>query len=206
MNKLISSQLLIFFKNPILGKVKSRIAKTEGEKAALRIYLDLLKKCRQEALKVNAERHLFYADYIPEMDDWSLADFHKFLQIPTGSLGDKMKQAFSISLKNQLVKTVIIGSDCYDLSAEIIESAFLSLDKNDVVIGPANDGGYYLLGMKRFHPALFEGIDWSTERVLSQTIEKAKRENLDFALLEELIDLDTIEDVKKSSYPYPFEK
>jgi len=198
------NRLIIFLKNPVLGDVKTRIAKTEGNVAALKIYKDLLQKCRREALNVKAERHLYYANFVPQKDDWLKRDFKKHLQTQVDSLGEKMKAAFAQQLEKEASKVIIIGSDCYDLTASVIEEAFESLETHDVVIGPANDGGYYLLGIKKYHPFLFDGVAWSTEWVLQQTLDRAKQHNLSVKLLEELIDLDTIEDVQKSSFPYPF--
>lgn len=199
---MVKKQLIIFIKNPVLGKVKTRIAETEGEENALNIYKDLLKKCRSEVLKVEAERHLYYSDEIDLCDQWKSEDFEKHLQEQSKELGIRMKMAFQRHGSAELTKAIIIGSDCYELSAELIEKAFEALTQCDLVIGPANDGGYYLLGMRNFYPQLFEGISWSTEAVLRESIEIANKEGLSYTLLEELIDLDTIDDVKKSSYPY----
>jgi rSAM/selenodomain-associated transferase 1 len=91
-------------------------------------------------------------------------------------------------------KAVIIGSDCPGLTTLIINDAFAVLETNDIVLGPANDGGYYLLGCKKVYPALFEGIAWSTPYVLGQTIEKIENENLSYRLLDHLTDIDTLQD------------
>ena len=93
-------------------------------------------------------------------------------------------------------KTVIIGTDIPDISSEIIRKAVKALDNSDVVIGPSNDGGYYLLGMKKLHRALFSGIEWSSESVLSLTVEKLNILNLSYSMLPELIDVDTEDDLK----------
>ncbi len=199
-------QVIIFIKNPILGKVKSRIAITEGAENALAIYDDLLAKCRLETLKVNAVRLLYYSDNIDLMDEWAAEHFEKHLQKQSNDLGIRMKDAFQKHCSKRPSKTIIIGSDCYDLTAEIIESAFDALTNHEIVIGPANDGGYYLLGMNNFHPEFFEGISWSTHTVLAGTIAVAEKNDLSIKLLEELIDLDTIDDVKKSAYSYPCKK
>jgi len=188
-------------KNPVLGKVKTRLAATVGDEKALSIYHDLLKKCREESERVFARRILYYSDFIEE-DLWSEELFEKFVQQGEG-LGDKLTNAIQASVSNNEARTIVIGSDCYDLNAEIIEKAFSSLEKHDSVIGPANDGGYYLLGFRQYNQALFEGINWSTSEVFKQTIEKLKALNLSVDVLEELVDLDTFEDLKKSSYNPP---
>lgn len=195
----MTKQLIIFIKNPILGKVKSRLAKEVGEKQALAIYRDLLAKTRDELNKLkHVNCLLYYADFIDGKDEWNAELFEKRQQ-SSGNLGERMQMAFEEVREG---KTVIIGSDCYDLQAKHINQAFSRLDNFDVVIGPANDGGYYLLGMNKNYPQLFEKIDWSTERVLTQTIRQVKSLKLTYCLLEELVDLDTFSDLEQSTYPY----
>jgi len=196
----MQKNLIIFIKNPVLGTVKTRLAKTEGDEVALTIYKDLMDKCKSETLKVDANRYLFYSQEVKE-DNWSQKKFIKKVQ-SNGDLGDKMKGAFTEVFSDGESKTLIIGSDCYDLTSEIIEEAFETLNGNDIVLGPANDGGYYLLGMKSYHAELFEGIDWSTDVVLKQTIQKARNSKLSVIKLEELIDIDNIYDLEKSGYNY----
>lgn len=189
--------LIIFIKNPILGQVKSRLAADIGEEKALAVYRDLTEKTRKEAEQLKGVRcKLYYSDFIETNDEWVSDIFKKRLQTK-GDLGDKMQMAFQESVDG---KTVIIGSDCYDLTTQHIERALQTLDESDVVLGPANDGGYYLLGMSNYYPQLFEGVEWSTERVLKQTLKQAKSLNLRVSFLEELVDLDTFSDLKESGY------
>lgn len=89
---------------------------------------------------------------------------------------------------------VIIGSDCAELTPDLLNLAYQKLEKNDLIAGPSEDGGYYLLGMNAFYGDLFEGIQWSTSKVLSQTLQKAKELALDFELLPERNDVDYEED------------
>lgn len=194
----MQNHLIIFIKNPVLGTVKTRLAKTIGDEAALKVYKDLMHKCQLESLSTHTKRHLYYSRQIIEKDGWSSSDFEKKLQAE-GDLGVKISEAFkSVFLEGDRV--IVIGSDCYDLSAETIEHAFKELENVDLVIGPANDGGYYLLGTKRFYPSLFEEIQWSTETVLNETLKQANELNLTVSTLEELVDLDTLEDLEKSGY------
>jgi rSAM/selenodomain-associated transferase 1 len=194
----MKKQLIIFIKNPEKGKVKTRLAKSIGDEKALQVYHDLLDNCRVECLKVDAERYLYYSSFIDENDNWTSNSFHKKLQKGEG-LGVRMSNAFEEAPSG---KTIVIGSDCYELNASIIEEAFQALEKNQVVVGPANDGGYYLLGMNGFYPELFQNIDWSTERVFDQTKKKIKGLGLDCEILQELVDLDTLEDLEQSSYKF----
>ncbi|MFT6165431.1 MAG: rSAM/selenodomain-associated transferase 1 [Vicingaceae bacterium] len=193
----MQKHLIVFVKNPVLGTVKTRLAASIGHEKALEVYNDLVEKCRKECLAVNAERHVFYSEQISN-DLWSEESFLKYVQAE-GDLGNKITDAFR-SIYTQGGKVIIIGSDCYDLDAQKIEAAFEKLDDSDVVIGPANDGGYYLLGANNFHPELFQDITWSTEKVLKETIQRANTNNLSVCLLKELIDLDTLEDLEKSGY------
>ncbi len=190
--------LIIFVKNPVLGTVKTRLASSIGDEKALEVYNDLLQKCQEEALKVESKRHLFYSKGIPENDSWSNENFEKRIQAE-GDLGKKITSAFE-NVFEEKGKVIIIGSDCYDLDAATINEAFEKLDHSDVVIGPANDGGYYLLGTNDFRAELFQNITWSTEVVLAETIERANSKKLSVSLLKELIDLDTLEDLEKSGY------
>tara|TARA_B110000503_G_C7143768_1_gene412034 strand:+ start:1155 stop:1748 length:594 start_codon:yes stop_codon:yes gene_type:complete len=193
----MQNHLIVFVKNPVLGTVKTRLAASIGNKKALEVYNDLVEKCRKECLAVNAVRHVFYSEQISN-DLWSEESFLKCVQAE-GDLGNKITDAFR-SIFTRGGKVIIIGSDCYDLDAQTIEDAFEKLDNSDVVIGPANDGGYYLLGTNNFHPELFQDIKWSTEKVLKETRQRANTNNLSVSLLKELIDLDTLEDLEKSGY------
>jgi rSAM/selenodomain-associated transferase 1 len=193
----MQKHLIVFVRNPVLGTVKTRLAVSIGDEKALEVYKDLIEKCRSECLAVDAKKNLFYSKAILN-DAWDNEAFTKYIQ-NEGDLGDKITAAFREIFKEE-GKVVIIGSDCYDLDAKTIEEAFEKLADSDVVIGPANDGGYYLLGTNSFQPELFQNITWSTELVLGETIQQAKFKNLSVSLLKELIDLDTLEDLEESGY------
>ena len=154
-----SKALIIFIKNPEKGKVKTRLAKTVGDDKALQIYLALMEHTRAIALSVEAQRYLFYSQSIGEQDDWSDQQFIKKIQA-SGDLGQRMEQAFSKALAEN-EKVLIIGSDCASLIATIVEQAFVALDDHDYVLGPAMDGGYYLLGMKKPSAFLFDQMPWN---------------------------------------------
>lgn len=155
----------------------------------------MLEHTRHVAQSVAAHRFLFYSDYIDENDDWPKVHFQKLLQQGDG-LGEKMKNAFERIFKNHN-KVVIIGSDCAQLTANIVTEAFEKLAIFPFVIGPAIDGGYYLLGMNRFSPEVFDNIEWSTSSVLSKTIEIVKHLDQPYHLLPELSDIDCEDDWKK---------
>lgn len=187
--------LLIFIRNPVLGKVKTRLARTVGEEEALRIYQILLKKTRAAAQECQVERWLFYSDNVDSQDQWPADIFQKYLQ-HNGDLGERMQAAFQQAFDIGAEKVVIIGSDCPELSGQGLQQAFDQLDRADFVIGPVPDGGYYLLGMKTLEPAVFHGIEWSTETVRETTIKKINGVGKSVALLPMLSDVDTEADWK----------
>ncbi len=147
------------------------------------------------ALTAQADRYLFYDKAIVAEDNWPMDKFNKDLQYQ-GDLGERMSDAFSKVLA-KCDKAVIIGSDCPEISPELIESAFDKLDFADAVVGPTLDGGYYMLGMKKHHSELFIDIPWSTEAVFPNTISKLRAANLLYTVMDKLSDMDNIDDLKK---------
>ncbi len=163
-----------------------------GDKRALAIYKALLRHTLDVALKVKTDKFLFYNNFIDENDDWPNADFQKHLQIGK-DLGEKMKKAFQQAfIKHQ--KVLIIGSDCPTLTSSIVNKAFEKLETFPFVVGPATDGGYYLLGMNHFYPEVFENIEWSTPQVFPKTTENIKNLGKTCYLLPELSDIDNEQD------------
>ncbi|MBA2249994.1 MAG: TIGR04282 family arsenosugar biosynthesis glycosyltransferase [Chitinophagaceae bacterium] len=200
----MSNALIIFIKKPRPGKVKTRLALSVGDANALHIYKQLLKHTHKISLAVNAERFLFYDECIDQDDEWENEYFNKQLQ--TGNdLGEKMNNAFSETL-SRFKNVAIIGSDCFDLTASVINEAFQLLKNNDVVIGPATDGGYYLLARKKKHPSLFKNISWSTPQVLEQTTAICKKQELSYCLLPTLSDIDVEDDLNSEQKKYLLKK
>ena len=185
--------LLVFTRNPELGKVKTRLAKTVGDKTALEVYTFLLERTRDIAAKVTADKAVYYSVKIRENDIWDATIFQKYLQVGE-DLGIRMLHAFKNGFETGYEKVLIIGSDLYDLTAETIENAFIALENNEVVIGPAEDGGYYLLGMNSLEEKVFKNKDWGTETVRKDTLEDLKDKKV--FLLGELNDVDVFEDIE----------
>lgn len=185
--------LIIFTRNPELGKCKTRLAKTIGDVNALAVYKFFLQHTASIAKGVNADRYVFYSEHIIKDDLWDMDTFRKKIQ-KGDDLGQRMQNAFIELLEMGYQKVAIIGSDLLDLDAEVVNLAFSKLNFNDVVIGPAMDGGYYLLGMKNFYPKLFQNKNWGSETVLSSTLKNLQ--NSSVHLLKELNDIDTFEDLK----------
>lgn len=186
--------LIIFVRNPELGKCKTRLAKIIGEQNALEVYKHLLKHTASIAKQVPADRYVFYSEHIKREDFWENGVFRKKLQ-KGNTLGERMHNAFIDLLAMGYQKVSIIGSDLLDLDAELIVKAFDTLDVCDVVMGPAQDGGYYLLAMKKLHPKIFLNKEWGTSSVANDTLRDLKNHKLH--LLKELNDIDTFEDLQQ---------
>jgi rSAM/selenodomain-associated transferase 1 len=192
-----TNALLIFTRNPELGKVKTRLAKTIGNEKALTVYKDLLLHTRNETQAIDCDKFVFYDSEIVEDDIWSGTSYQKKLQ-SNGDLGQRMHDAFKTLFEMGYSNCIIVGSDLFDLKAIIIETAFKELLNYEVVIGPAEDGGYYLLGLKKDDHAIFQNKDWGTASVFKATMRDL--ENKKVGLLDTLNDIDTFEDLERSSY------
>ena len=188
------SLLIIFVKKPEAGKVKTRLAETVGTENALRVYKALLSHTREVSLAVEVDREVHYATEMDNTDGWSPPAFKRLLQ-PAGDLGERMKAGFCQGFNAKYSSIIVIGSDCLDLSPKLLREAFFALESKEIVIGPALDGGYYLLGMKSFFPELFENKSWSTERVFQDTLSDVKRLGLTCFQLPVLSDIDREEDL-----------
>lgn len=189
--------LVIMVKNPVAGKVKTRLAASVGDEKALEVYKALLEHTAAEAARISAVRYIFYSDIIERGDIFSDKDFRKYVQCD-GELGVRMDYAISIPFKNEFKKVVIIGADCPGITSEHLQQAFEELDQNDVVIGPASDGGYYLLGMKKWNRWIFEGMPWSSPDLLATTRALLESKGVAWKALAELNDIDTLEDLQQS--------
>jgi rSAM/selenodomain-associated transferase 1 len=189
-----TNKLIIFVKNPVLGKVKTRLAVEVGNDSALETYKMLLQHTYKVVSNCDASVSVYYADFINDNDLWN--SFDKQLQVQEG-LGSRMYHAVKNEFDKNFKKVVIIGSDCLDISSKIIMDAFDVLDENDVVLGPAQDGGYYLLGSKKIIPEVFKNKKWSTESVFIDTIEDINKLKLNHFCLETLYDIDTKADLER---------
>ncbi|SDM12429.1 hypothetical protein SAMN05421823_110236 [Catalinimonas alkaloidigena] len=186
--------LLIFVKNPVLGQVKTRLARTLGDERALQIYRRLLAHTLAITAPLPCRKLVFYADYIAPGDLWAQAGYEQNLQAD-GDLGQRMHAAFQTAFAAAAPRVVVIGSDCWELTTAHLEEAFQRLRTHEAVIGPAHDGGYYLLGLQRAIPALFAHKAWSTAHVLPDTLADLTRLQLRYALLPALSDVDEAADL-----------
>ncbi|MDB0611297.1 TIGR04282 family arsenosugar biosynthesis glycosyltransferase [Tenacibaculum maritimum] len=195
--------LLIFTRNPELGKVKTRLAKAVGNETALTIYKFLLDKTKKVTQNLNCDKAVYYSVQIRNHDIWEKKNYQKKLQ-KGEDLGIRMHNAFQEAFENNYEKVLIIGSDLYDLTPNHIHEAFDKLNSNEVVIGPAKDGGYYLLGMKKLIPSIFKNKNWGTSSVRRDTLKDLEKVNVH--LLEPLNDVDLIEDIEDHPAFYQFLK
>jgi uncharacterized protein len=188
--------LVVFARAPEAGQVKTRLARELGEAAALAVYRDLgalvlgavagLPDCETVVSYTPADRE-------PLMRAW-LGPDPRYEPQCDGDLGARLLGAIGARCRSGARRVLVIGTDCPQVSAGLIETAFGRLDRADAVFGPAADGGYYLVGMKRPIRELFEAIPWSTASTLATTLARATAAALEVALLDELRDIDTAED------------
>ncbi len=189
--------LIVFVKNPLPGKVKTRLAQKIGVKNALCIYQKLLNHTLKTILPLTQDVIIYYANEVIIDDMWVDPQFLKEKQ--TGiDLGDKMSNAFKDCFSKGYKKICIIGSDNLEITTEIIEQAFHKLNETDIVIGPSTDGGYYLVGMKTHYSEIFKNKSWSTSRVLKETTNDLDNQTISYSLLKTLSDIDTYKDLKKA--------
>jgi uncharacterized protein len=186
--------IILFVRAPVLGKVKTRLAATMGNEKALAVYRLLLAHTYALVQDGAIPVYVYYADEVVQDDLWQ-GHFIVKKQQQGGDLGERMKNAFDEVFALSHQKVIIIGSDCYELTEAIIMDAFSALEKNDAVIGPAADGGYYLLGLRRMIPAVFENIAWSTATVKDDTVQVLAQNNIAFSLLPTLRDVDEEKDL-----------
>jgi len=192
--------VVVFTRFPHSGRVKTRLAQTIGDEAALFFH----KKCAEHTfseirkLKIRHYRYLFVTpeDNLAAAKKWAGRGFFCFHQAG-GDLGERIKTALRTTLYHGANKAIILGTDAPDVSANLLQEAQQVLDSHDMVIGPSRDGGYYLLGLKQMHDRLFEGISWSTASVLEQTLVRAERERLRVYRLPALGDIDTQDDLRQ---------
>lgn len=186
--------LLIFTRNPKLGKCKTRLAATLGDQAALDVYMILLRHTAEITKDLNCLKEVYYSEEIPENDLWDKDIYAKQLQ-EGNDLGERMYNAFKSGFQKGYQKIIIIGSDIYDLNSETIEAGFNSLENSDFVIGPAADGGYYLLGMNSLNQEVFLNKNWGSDKVLETTLNNLAHKKV--TLLQTKNDIDVYEDLKE---------
>lgn len=192
-------QLGVFAKHWQPGKVKTRIAADVGNDHAAELYRMFLLRTLRNLQSFEGKRVLAYSpvdritafEGLVQRGDWQLeaqAD---------GDLGTRMSAYFRRAFESEAEKVALIGSDSPNLPPDRIHAAFRALDSSDLVLGPSDDGGYYLIGMRRFLPEVFESIEWSTGKVYSQTICAAQQCGIRCESLASWYDIDDIDDLER---------
>lgn len=187
--------LAVFAKPPQAGLVKTRLIPTLGADKAARVY----RYCLEYTLDLVRHAGLDYQVYLTQPSDDSLFETENCALQRSGHLGARMAQAMNNILTTYPDGAIIIGSDCLDMRIDHLQSAARALANHELVILPAIDGGYALIGCTQAQPSLFDGVEWSSGRVMRQTLANAEKLNYRVSLLETVRDIDTLHDLEQ--YP-----
>lgn len=199
MNAITKERLLIFTRYPEPGKTKTRLIPTLGAKGAATLQQEMTEHTLSKARELQKRRLLslevrFTGGSLLLMQNWLGSDIIYQPQ-GDGNLGARMARSLAVAFQDGIARVVVIGTDCPNLNADLIAEAFQQLHSHDLVIGPAIDGGYYLIGLNYLISELFIGINWGTTAVLQQTVDIAKKLNISVAYLPQLADVDRPEDL-----------
>jgi len=198
--------LLIFAKEPLLGRVKTRLANEIGAEKALCVYSILLDHTLGQARRVPVTRILYATpdESIQQGAAWAPGCSHYAPQ-GEGDLGVRLSHAFASSFQSGASKVVVIGTDCPGITSDHLNAAFNQLEMVDAVVGPSFDGGYWLLGLRKSIPEIFANIAWSTASVLAMTTGILNTAGFSYISLEKLRDVDTLDDLRRVKHFKPFQ-
>ncbi|GAA4949318.1 TIGR04282 family arsenosugar biosynthesis glycosyltransferase [Algibacter agarivorans] len=188
--------VIVFVKNIKLGKVKTRLAKTIGNQGAFEVYSELVKVTEKATTNLVADKRIYFSDAVVDTK-WK----NDYKAVQEGiDLGERMKNAFNKGFADGYERIVLIGSDLPDITAEHINQGLKALKDSAGVFGPAEDGGYYLIGLSKMHDFVFNNKPWSQTSLLEETLKELKVNHLAFTTLETLNDIDTFEDLETSHF------
>jgi rSAM/selenodomain-associated transferase 1 len=193
-------QLIVFTRYPEPGTTKTRLVESLGERGAAELQRKLAEHTLSQVrhlLQIRQVEPIIYfaGGSIIQMQNWLGTDLH-YREQGCGDLGQRLQLACAAAFKQGIKRLVIVGADCPGLRAYHMNQALDTLLQVDLVLGPATDGGYYLIGIKRENKTLFAGIQWGTETVLAATVKAGKELGLSIELLDTLSDVDRPEDLK----------
>ncbi|MCL6294058.1 TIGR04282 family arsenosugar biosynthesis glycosyltransferase [Jejuia spongiicola] len=188
--------IIVFVKNIKLGKVKTRLAKTIGNQGAFEVYSELVKITENATENIPIDKRIYFSDAVIK-SKWGA--HYKAVQ-EGNNLGERMKNAFIKGFEDGYNRIVLIGSDLPEINSSHIKNGLQALKTNNVVFGPAIDGGYYLVGMTKMYDFIFDNKPWSQSNLLDVTSKELKQNNTSFALLNSLNDIDTFEDLEASAF------
>ena len=195
--------IIIFTRFPVPGLTKTRLIPVLGPEGACRLHREMTEKIVAQVQQIKKNYPLmmeihFSGGSREQMAGWLGRDLDYVVQ-SEGDLGDRMRLAFQKAFRQGWKRVVLIGSDLPDLTPAIIRGSFERLTHHDLVLGPAQDGGYYLIGLKANRPELFgSSIIWGTKEVLKKTLKTADQLGLKTALLARLRDVDRPEDLNEN--------
>lgn len=191
------SRLLVFLRAPREGQVKTRLACEIGPVAALEAYRTLLQRTLDAAADFGAVELRFTPyDALPLVEPLLRPGWTAVGQ-GEGDLGVRLDSAFRDAFRDGFQRVMVVGSDCPEISPEDLSQADERLSESDVVLGPAHDGGYWLLGLRRPAPFLFRDMPWSTPHVFAETVRRVEAAGLRLGRLRELADVDTAADWRR---------
>lgn len=192
-----TTRLVIFLRYPAIGEVKTRLIPALGDTDAAHLYRRLAEHMiqRTAVLKDEMEIEFRYDGARIELFRQWLGETACYAEQGDGSLGERMSRAFADHFANGAKSVIVIGTDCPDISIHLLRETVRNLKDHDLVLGPAYDGGYYLIGLSSNRPELFTGIRWGESSVLEKTIAVAESAGLRTALLDPLCDIDRPEDL-----------
>lgn len=192
-------RLIVFTRYPESGKAKTRLIPALGAEAAAVLHRQMTEFTLAYVKSLQQNRALsvevwFAGGDRAQMQAWLGSDL-RYQPQPEGDLGDRMAQAFQSAFDSGVKAAIIIGTDCPELTDALLTQAFQALQQTALVLGPATDGGYYLIGLRQMVPDLFQSIAWSTDRVFQQTVTIARKLNLSITALPTLTDVDRPQDL-----------
>jgi len=191
------SAIIIFIKNPELGRVKKRLAKSVGDAKALQIYNQMLDHARLITKSLSTDKFLYYDKAIDKNDDWPNETYIKKKQ-SGADMASRINNAFKQVFKLGYEHVVIIGSDCLELDERIIRLTFRQFDHFDTVLGPTKDGGFYLLGMNDLYADIFKVSGWGTSGLTPTILKTIQNLNKTCFLLSELAGIVTVDDLNEN--------
>lgn len=191
-----NDRLITFARKAEKSQLKKKLVDDIGTEQALVVHHKLQLYTKEITRVLNCEKAVYYADQIDHNDLWDNMIYDKGLQ-QGDDRGSRMYDAFTRAFADGKQRVIIIGTDCIDLESHMIKEAFAVLESNDVVLGPARDGGYYLLGMKKFLPTLLTDKNWDSEDLLMDTILDLKQLNAKYYLLKTLNDINSADDLDR---------
>lgn len=190
------SLVIVFVKNIKLGTVKTRLAKTIGDFAAFEVYSELVKITENATDALKVDKRIYFSDAVVDTK-WK----KDVKTVQKGKdLGERMLNAFKDGFEAGYKKIVLIGSDLPDINAGHITDGLIALDENEVVFGPAEDGGYYLVGMSKLHTSIFTNKPWSQPNLLKVTLQELQNNKVSVGILAVLNDIDTYDDLIASDF------